>query len=312
MDAVKIKLSEIADLKGGLSTGNYGHRVNLSEKAPTEDDINYYLGTIWIENKENVWVLVKIDNAKAVWYKIVTPEFTEVSEVVANIESTFSETKEKAETAETTANSVKSDADAGKFNGFDPIVQLENTTDGVKLTITDADGEKSSVIPKGDKGDAGTIAVGTVSTGAVGSDVKIENVGTSSSAILNFTIPRGEQGFGLTIKGKYDTYSTFIAAHATGSEGENWEVGTDIYTWNATTKAWQNLGELKGADGAYFTPVVTDGVLSWSNNGGLSNPASYDLLGATKTYIIEQGYADSDEIQTLINNTLYQSINGVY
>lgn len=47
---------------------------------------------------------------------------------------------------------------------------------------------------KGDKGDAGTIEVGTVTTGDAGTDVIVENVGTPSEAVLNFTIPRGNTG----------------------------------------------------------------------------------------------------------------------
>ena len=46
----------------------------------------------------------------------------------------------------------------------------------------------------GPKGDAGTIAVGTVTTGAPGSSATITNVGTASSATLNFAIPRGDVG----------------------------------------------------------------------------------------------------------------------
>lgn len=47
---------------------------------------------------------------------------------------------------------------------------------------------------KGDKGDAGTIEVGTVTTGDAGTDVIVENVGTQSEAVLNFTIPKGSSG----------------------------------------------------------------------------------------------------------------------
>jgi hypothetical protein len=46
----------------------------------------------------------------------------------------------------------------------------------------------------GDDGAAATITVGTVSTGAAGSDVIVTNAGTSAAAILNFTIPRGNTG----------------------------------------------------------------------------------------------------------------------
>lgn len=46
----------------------------------------------------------------------------------------------------------------------------------------------------GQQGPAGTIAVGTVTTGAAGSSVQITNSGSASAATLNFTIPRGDTG----------------------------------------------------------------------------------------------------------------------
>jgi hypothetical protein len=53
---------------------------------------------------------------------------------------------------------------------------------------------------KGDKGDQGnagaaaTVAVGTVTTSAPGDSAAVNNAGTTSAALLNFTIPRGIQG----------------------------------------------------------------------------------------------------------------------
>lgn len=56
---------------------------------------------------------------------------------------------------------------------------------------------------KGDKGDTGsvgpegtaaTISVGTVSTGAAGTNASVVNSGTSSAAVFDFTIPRGDKG----------------------------------------------------------------------------------------------------------------------
>lgn len=54
--------------------------------------------------------------------------------------------------------------------------------------------------PKGDtgetgaKGDAATISVGTVQTGAAGTQASVVNGGSSSAAVLNFTIPKGDKG----------------------------------------------------------------------------------------------------------------------
>lgn len=46
----------------------------------------------------------------------------------------------------------------------------------------------------GPEGKAATIEVGQVTTGEPGSQVIIENVGTESEAVLNFTIPQGDKG----------------------------------------------------------------------------------------------------------------------
>ena len=46
----------------------------------------------------------------------------------------------------------------------------------------------------GATGPAGTVEVGTTTTGAAGTDATVTNTGTPSAAILNFTIPRGDTG----------------------------------------------------------------------------------------------------------------------
>lgn len=57
-------------------------------------------------------------------------------------------------------------------------------------------------IPKGNTGNTGsagaaaTISVGTVTTGAPGSSASVTNVGTSSAAVFDITIPRGDAGAG--------------------------------------------------------------------------------------------------------------------
>lgn len=46
----------------------------------------------------------------------------------------------------------------------------------------------------GAPGEAATIRIGTVTTGLPGTEAFVENAGTESDAVLNFTIPRGEKG----------------------------------------------------------------------------------------------------------------------
>jgi len=47
---------------------------------------------------------------------------------------------------------------------------------------------------QGPAGNAATIAAGTTTTGAPGSSASVTNAGTSSAAVFNFTIPRGDVG----------------------------------------------------------------------------------------------------------------------
>lgn len=65
------------------------------------------------------------------------------------------------------------------------------------------DGQDGAQGPQGDPGPAGadgepgaaaTIAVGSTTTGAAGTQASVSNSGTEYAAVLNFTIPRGAQG----------------------------------------------------------------------------------------------------------------------
>lgn len=72
---------------------------------------------------------------------------------------------------------------------------------------------------KGDKGDTGatgapgtaaTITIGSVTTGAAGSNASVSNSGTSTNAVLDFTIPRGNPGAdgGVTVDAELSDTST--------------------------------------------------------------------------------------------------------
>lgn len=85
-------------------------------------------------------------------------------------------------------------ADAGKAY----FVQADGKLYVWSGTAFPADGEGSQFEgPKGDPGDPGTaatIAAGTTTTTAPGTNASVQNVGTSSQAIFNFSIPRGDKG----------------------------------------------------------------------------------------------------------------------
>ena len=62
------------------------------------------------------------------------------------------------------------------------------------ITIDGTEFLADEVAAKGDPGTAATITVGTVTTGAAGTDVIITNVGDETEAIFDITIPRGDTG----------------------------------------------------------------------------------------------------------------------
>ena len=144
-----------------------------------------------------------------------------------------------------------------------------------KTTTLDVmNGEKGN---KGDKGDTGntgadgaTGAPGTAATirvGAVtsGDSPSVENVGTSTEAIFNFTLAKGDKGDkgdtgedgqdgkSFEIKASYATYADLIAAHPTGEAGDAYFVGTgtspDLYTWLTDDQSWYNNGPIAGVKG---------------------------------------------------------------
>jgi hypothetical protein len=59
---------------------------------------------------------------------------------------------------------------------------------------TGATGATGATGSTGAPGSAATIAVGTIITGSPGTDANVTNAGTSSAAVFNFAIPRGDQG----------------------------------------------------------------------------------------------------------------------
>ena len=62
------------------------------------------------------------------------------------------------------------------------------------LNFTIPKGARGATGNPGADGKAATIRIGSVTTGAAGSNASVTNSGNSSSAILNFTIPKGDKG----------------------------------------------------------------------------------------------------------------------
>lgn len=156
--------------------------------------------------------------------------------------------------------------------------------------------------PKGDKGDPGAQGeigpqgpagepgpTGATFTPAVSGDGTLSwsnDGGLSNPASVNVKGPKGDAGdpgTGFAVLDYFATLAALQAAVTAPSPGDAYGVGSgqpyDIYIYGGTA-GWVNNGPLQGAKGATFTPsVAADGTLSWSNDGGLSNPTPVNLKG---------------------------------
>ena len=100
----------------------------------------------------------------------------------------------------------------------------------------------------------------------------------------------GRDGASFVIAGYYEDTAALEAAVTQPTAGEAYGVGTaapyEIYIWDTVNSQWKNNGVLQGAKGSpgdagvTFRPSVDgDGNISWTNDGGLENPAVQNIRG---------------------------------
>lgn len=101
----------------------------------------------------------------------------------------------------------------------------------------------------------------------------------------------GRDGKSFEIKGYYASVTALEAGVPEPAPGEAYCVGSaapyDVYIYDGVNGEWVNNGTIQGAKGdtgapgATFTPYVDgNGNLSWTNDGGLDNPATQNIRGA--------------------------------
>ena len=148
---------------------------------------------------------------------------------------------------------------------------------------------KGDTGPAGAVGSAGTITVGTVTTGSAGGSASVTNSGTSSEAVLNFTIPKGASG-AAGVQGSQGLTG------ATGAAGDNATIAIGTITTlpedsNATvhnagtdTAAVLNFGLPMGQTGAQGT-FRWKGAYNNSYTYGVNDVAYYN----GSSYVCIQG-----------------------
>ncbi len=188
--------------------------------------------------------------------------------------------------------------------GQNATISVGSTTTGnagTNASVTNSGSSSSAVfnftIPKGDtgatgsqgatgntgaagsNGQAATIAVGTVSTGLPGSSASVTNAGSSSSATLNFAIPRGATGATgeITWKGGWSNstvYGLNEAVYYNGSSyiavasNQNVTPGSDNSKWNIMAQAGAEGGSISSMADTVISGSISDmAILAYDSNG---------------------------------------------
>lgn len=197
------------------------------------------------------------------------------------------------------AKVTKTNQDEVTFFIGDVVVAFEDDSTGEAQTLYSLTAYLLSLRDKVESAiayaTAMTLACGTTTTGAAGTNAKVVNSGDAKNAVFDFTIPRGTT---FTPKVENGTISfsndgglenptpQYIAASVT--------IGT-VTTGEADAQASvTNAGDDQDAvlnfvipKGATFTPAVNeDGTISFTNDGGLSNPPSVNIKGDAATVTI--------------------------
>lgn len=113
--------------------------------------------------------------------------------------------------------------------------------------------------PKGDPGNAATVAVGSTTTGTPGSSAVVANAGSSSAAVLVFTIPQGAEGLsayqvagGDAVWGNQDNWLASFKTDPTFTKALSAPFGASVV--HGLTADVLNFGEST----SFFTAECTD------------------------------------------------------
>lgn len=141
-------------------------------------------------------------------------------------------------------------------DGVSPEVTIGVISGGHSVTITDADHPQGQTfnVMDGENAAAATVTVGTTTTGEAGTNASVVNVGTSSDAVLNFTIPRGADG----------------ADGSDGQDGADGSDGTSAYC--SVTKSGDTATITCTDANGTTTAQISDGSQGAQGNPGPAGP----------------------------------------
>ena len=170
-------------------------------------------------------------------------------------------------------------------NGFSPLAEVSEVEGGVQFSVTDNRGTTTALIrngargERGEKGERGETAL-TFEVGAVteGEQASVTNVGTDNDIVLDFVIPRGEQG----IQGLAGADGFSPTVEITETANGHTVTITDKDGWYSFEVTNGENGQ-NGADGAAATVRVGNvetlpaGSSAYVLNTGTENAAIFDF-----------------------------------
>jgi len=203
-------------------------------------------------------------------------------------------------------------------------------------------GEKGDQGPQGEKGDAATVNVGTTTTGLPGTSASVVNSGSTSAAILDFTIPRGdkgeqgpqgpqgepgepgEDGLDITWRGTYSASTSYVVNDAVYYNGGSYiciqnttgNLPTNETYWNlmaAQGAPGEGSGDVTGPDSATDNAIarfdlatgklIQNSLATVSDSGSINIPAGQQyLVGGSPV----EGYSD-EQAQDAVGSILTDS-----
>lgn len=145
----------------------------------------------------------------------------------------------------------------------------------------------------GPAGQAATVTVGSTATGDPGSDASVVNVGTSSAAVFNFTIPRGDVG----AQGPQGVPGVVSATSPLSYDSGTQNISIDLSSYLTTASAASTYQTLSGMS-SYLTTA--------------SAAATYRALTNTTFGYVFISAANQGYIYVNPNPAQFETTQGVY
>lgn len=189
--------------------------------------------------------------------------------------------------------------------GSSASATITGTAPSQTLNLTIPRGNTGATGATGPQGASGTMTVGSVTTGVAGSSAAVTNSGTSTAAVLDFTIPRGDTGAAgadgdsFTHQGDYNSGATYSYGQAVLDQNSTWvyinatpSAGNAPPTLPTTSSSHWQLAARAGVDGTGSGTVTSVNGQSPVSGGSVTvkadaieintlTPTGYTPSGAT-------------------------------